>query len=66
VVSGRSSKTNNYVFGDKNNGISIFAEVNYSVAMGNAEGNVKQAADLVTLDYEKEGIEFALRKLQVL
>jgi len=26
----------------------------------------KKAADLVTLDHEKEGIEFALRKLQVL
>ncbi len=40
--------------------------VNHSVAIGNTDDNVKQVANLLTLDHEKEGIEFALRKLQVL
>ncbi|GMA08404.1 haloacid dehalogenase [Tetragenococcus halophilus subsp. flandriensis] len=61
-----TDKANTYAFGDGNNDISMFEVVNHSVAMGNADENVKQAADLVTLNHEKEGIEFALRKLQVL
>lgn len=58
--------TNTYAFGDGNNDISIFDVVTHSVAMGNANDTVKAAATFITHDHESDGIEFALKNLNVL
>lgn len=49
------------VFGDGDNDLSMFAMAGTSVAMGNASGEVKAAADHVTDTVENDGICQALR-----
>lgn len=47
-------------FGDGHNDISMLKMANISVAMGNAVEEVKQAADIVTLSNDEDGIAHAL------
>lgn len=51
------------VFGDDINDLEMLLEYENSIAMGNAEDNVKQAARLVTKDNDNEGIAYALKFL---
>ncbi len=49
--------------GDSGNDISMLACARFGIAMGNAEDEVKAAADYVTTDADGDGIENALRWL---
>ncbi|WP_225047624.1 Cof-type HAD-IIB family hydrolase [Lacticaseibacillus kribbianus] len=49
-----------FAFGDGNNDLPMFAQVDVAVAMGNALPNVLAAADYVTADYLHGGIPKAL------
>ncbi|WP_367120732.1 Cof-type HAD-IIB family hydrolase [Staphylococcus capitis] len=51
------------VFGDSLNDQSMFDVAGYSVAMGNASEELKESADVVTLDNNSEGIPHMLKKL---
>ncbi|MCD5002412.1 Cof-type HAD-IIB family hydrolase [Enterococcus saccharolyticus] len=55
-----------YAFGDGNNDISMFEVVRHAIAMGNANEHVKAAATFITHDHEADGIEYALKQLNVL
>jgi len=48
-------------FGDGENDIGMLKLAGIGVAMGNAEGIVKEAADYVTTDIDDNGIENALK-----
>ncbi len=48
--------------GDYDNDISMFREAGLSVAMGNASGHVKAAADYVTEDHDRNGAAEAIRR----
>lgn len=48
------------VFGDDVNDIEMLSEYKYSVAMGNAESQVKDIAKYVTYDNNSEGIHYAI------
>ena len=48
------------VFGDDVNDIEMLSEYKYSVAMGNAECHVKDAAGFVTSDNDSDGIHHAI------
>ena len=50
-------------FGDAENDIPMLRTAGMGVAMGNATDEVKQAADLVTLSNNEDGIAYALKKL---
>ncbi|MDB7984017.1 Cof-type HAD-IIB family hydrolase [Faecalicoccus pleomorphus] len=50
------------VFGDGENDISMFKNVKYSVAMGNASDIVKKHATFVTKSNEENGVAFFLNK----
>ena len=50
-------------FGDAENDIPMIREAGMGVAMGNAAEVVKQAADMVTLSNNEDGIAAALEKL---
>lgn len=50
-------------FGDAANDIPMLREAGVGVAMGNASSEVKQAADLVTLTNNQDGIAAALEKI---
>lgn len=50
-------------FGDGANDIEMLRWAGTGVAMGNAADMVKQAADMVTLDVDNEGIEHAVNKI---
>ena len=50
-------------FGDGGNDIEMLQWAGIGVAMGNAEQNVKEAADLVTTSVDDEGIEQAVKQL---
>lgn len=50
-------------FGDSMNDYEILSAAGYSVAMGNAAEKLKEIADLVTDDIDKDGIAKALEKL---
>ena len=50
-------------FGDGGNDIEMLQWAGIGVAMGNAEQNVKDHADIVTTDVDHEGIEQAVNKL---
>ena len=50
-------------FGDGGNDIEMLQWAGIGVAMGNAEQNVKDHADLVTTDVDHEGIEHAVNQL---
>ncbi len=51
------------MFGDSLNDQSMFDVAGYSVAMGNASEELKESADVVTLDNNSEGIPHMLKKL---
>lgn len=48
--------------GDGDNDTAMLREVGFGVAMGNAEEEIKQAADYVTLTNEDEGVAYAIEK----
>ena len=50
-------------FGDAANDIPMLEVAGMGVAMGNASGEVKAAADMVTLTNNEDGIAAALEKL---
>ncbi|WP_262316110.1 Cof-type HAD-IIB family hydrolase [Lacticaseibacillus parakribbianus] len=50
-----------FAFGDGNNDLPMFAQVDVAVAMGNALPNVLAAADYITADYLHAGIPKVLR-----
>lgn len=50
-------------FGDSMNDYEILSAAGYSVAMGNAAEKLKEIADMVTDDVDKDGIAKALEKL---
>ena len=50
-------------FGDTQNDISMIQAAGIGVAMGNATGDVKEAADYVTKTNEEDGVAYALEKL---
>ena len=52
-----------YGFGDSENDLSLFEQVDVSVAMGNAVPAVKRAATLVTDTVGNDGVAKALAKL---
>ena len=50
-------------FGDGGNDVEMLHWAGIGVAMGNAADEVKQSADMVTLDVDSEGIEHAVNKI---
>ena len=48
-------------FGDGENDVGMLAFAEIGIAMGNAEGPVKTAANYVTETVDKDGIELALK-----
>ena len=50
-------------FGDSPNDSAMITESGFGVAMGNAEEEVKNQADYVTLTCDEEGVVFAIRRL---
>lgn len=55
-----------YAFGDSLNDLEMLKYVGTGVAMGNGLPEVKNAADLVTADVTKDGIEKALKELALI
>lgn len=55
-----------YAFGDGLNDIEMLKAVGYGVAMGNAGQLVKQEADFVTTDVDKDGILHGLKELELI
>lgn len=53
-------------FGDSGNDLEMLKAVGIGVAMGNAENEVKEAADFVTLCNTENGIVYALQKYGIL
>ena len=53
-------------FGDAQNDMDMLAYAGIGVAMGNAEDEVKQVADFVTLSVDEDGILYALEKYGIL
>ena len=49
-------------FGDGDNDTVMLQEVGFGVAMGNAEEQVKRAADYITLTNDEEGVAEAIEK----
>ncbi len=50
-------------FGDSPNDIHMITEAGIGVAMGNAEDDVKEAADIITLSNNDEGVAYAIRMI---
>ena len=48
--------------GDGNNDLGLMRAAGFSVAMGNSDEDVKEAADYVTDDNEHDGVATAIRK----
>ena len=48
--------------GDASNDLAMMQKVGFVVAMGNAEPEIKAAADYVTLTNEENGVAYAIRK----
>ncbi|MDG4953563.1 Cof-type HAD-IIB family hydrolase [Actinobacillus equuli subsp. equuli] len=57
---------NTMAFGDGFNDIEMFDTVGFSVAMGNAEEELKQHADYITKHIEEDGILHALKEFKIL
>ena len=49
-----------YAFGDGLNDLSMFERVDYSIAMGNSQATVKEAATFITRSNDENGIPYAL------
>lgn len=62
----RINKSEVMAIGDGENDIEMLRDVGIGVAMGNADETVKNAADLVTLDVDHDGVYFALKELKVI
>lgn len=60
----RINKSEVMAIGDGENDIEMLRDVGIGVAMGNADETVKNAADLVTLDVDHDGVYFALKELK--
>ena len=54
------------VFGDGKNDIDMFEYTKISFAMGNAEDDVKKAADYVTDDIDEDGLYNALKYFEII
>ena len=57
---------NVYAFGDQLNDLEMLSFVEHGVAMGNANDEVKAAADYVTDSVDDNGIENALKHFQLI
>ncbi len=55
-----------YAFGDGGNDLQMIKYADFGVAMGNARDELKEVADYVTTDVDKDGIENALKHLKIL
>ncbi|MDW0118196.1 Cof-type HAD-IIB family hydrolase [Sporosarcina thermotolerans] len=53
-------------FGDGDNDIDMLEMVGYGISMGNGSDKLKKSADFVTKKSNEDGIEFALRYLQLI
>lgn len=53
-------------FGDGPNDIEMLQYANLGIAMGNGTEEAKKAADYITSSVEQNGIEFALKKLEII
>ncbi len=62
----RITREETMAFGDGGNDIDMLRYAGIGVAMGNAEGHVKQAADHVTATVDEDGIGKALRHFGIL
>lgn len=49
--------------GDSHNDLPAFRNVGLSIAMGNADENIRECADFVTKDINEDGLAYALKKL---
>lgn len=56
-------KEETIAIGDDNNDLSMFEQVGYKVAMGNAIDIVKEKADEITLSNDEDGVAVFLEKL---
>ena len=54
-------KKDAYCFGDSNNDLSMFPEVQNSICMGNGKSEVKKKATYVTKNIDDGGIEHGMR-----
>ena len=59
----RYKKGENIAIGDDNNDLSMFEQVGYKVAMGNAINIIKGKADEITLYNDEDGVAIFLEKL---
>lgn len=59
------SREETIAIGDDYNDLTMFQEVEYSVAMGNSPEEVKQMADEVTKTNDEEGVAYFLEKLSL-
>ena len=50
-------------FGDNSNDLTMIRRAGVGVAMGNATEEIKNAADLITLPYDEDGVAYGIRKL---
>lgn len=57
---------NTFAFGDGNNDLSMFEAVKHPIAMGNANDQVKAAAEFVTGDHDGDGILTALQHYELI
>ena len=57
------SREETIAFGDGGNDVEMLRWAGIGVAMGNAADDVKKAADMVTLDVDSEGIEYAVKQI---
>ncbi len=53
-------------FGDGDNDIDMLAMVGYGISMGNGSNKLKNIADFITKKSNEDGIEFALKSLQLI
>lgn len=58
----KDEKIITWAIGDGTSDISMFQNVDFSVAMGNASDKVKNAANYVTEDYERDGMAVACER----
>ncbi len=59
-------KSNAFAFGDGANDLCMFAHVGHPVAMGNAIPLLKENAEYITTDIDKDGIFHALKHYQII
>ena len=57
---------NSYAFGDSNNDIDMLNRVTNSVVMGNGNPQLFENATFVTKDIDEDGIEYAMKHLNII